>query len=44
MSLLKLKHSNLCHVILNNENIEWASPSLILVRTQPQIFVVSPIL
>jgi len=45
MSILKLKHSNLCHnMILYNENIEWAPPSPILVRTQPQTFVVSPIL
>jgi len=45
MSILKLKHSNLCHnMILYNENIEWTRPSPILVRTQPQTFVVSPIL
>jgi len=31
-------------MILNNKNIEWAPPSPIPVRTQPQIFVVSPIL
>jgi len=31
-------------MILNNENIEWAPPSPILVRTQPKILVVSPIL
>jgi len=42
--ILKIKHSNLCHLIVNNENIEWAPPSSIPVITQPQIFVVSPIL
>jgi len=31
-------------MILNNENVEWAPPSPILVRTQPKILVVSPIL
>jgi len=45
MSILKLKHLNLCHVILNNENIEWVSPSITHSRENaPQIFVVSPIL